>query len=872
MKKKLLSPNQLNELNAAKSQQTNPSVNKLEESKTKRLKSPKNILDYEPENSFEEFVVEDNQEIDIEVQKDPIELLHERLDEIQKLIQKPINYDSQIEYLENLIYEKYVYNENFDLTSVHKKIEDVRNSIPKIPEQKTYDDEIKTIRELINNIKIPEVPEVRYYDDQIQEIYSRINSIVIPEVKYYDQQLEELVNLVNSIVIPEVKYYDDAIEILDKKIDSIIIPEEFDSSEILNQISDLKLKIEDLKKIPEPKFYDDNIDNLISMIEDVRKMIPDIPEIKYYDNDILELKQNFDIIISEIKNQIPEVPEIPEVRYYEDDLKDLSEEIKSIEDIILDLPQVKYYDEDVKLLNLRVDKLSEKINEIKIPEQVDWSGDIQKLYERITELSSKEIVEQKDPLVPLDQNFVTFDELREHYRLFINRIQQQLSSLGGGGETRLEFLDDVDRNSVKQNGHVLQWNSSVGKFIGTTYVSGSGASDSHWVVDSVGINTYKNVGIGTTAKPGYQLYVQDKAKVVDTLEVSGLTITNNTIDVGINSLTINSGYISVASSIIPAEDGVYDLGSADKQWKAIHVFGSTIFLDGVPLELSDNTVSIGGTNLALKPELDDLSTEVNFLSTGIQLVGYFDASVGVVTHLTSYGESQGIYVEGHSLPASGISTGNYFIVSKSGNNIGIATFVNSGITTAYVGDWIGATSSNTWAVLSYSDSQIVPISNDSLNLDNKPASYYLNYNNLSNTPTNLSQFNNNVGFITSGGTLNTTGIVTATRFFGDGSGLTNIVATGSGIEVRNEDTMVGMAITVNFSNKFTTTLHSAGVIGIGLTVGLDDLNDVDTTGLQDGYLMVYNAATGKFRFVDPKTIGINNDFNPDPDIDDYGTY
>jgi hypothetical protein len=27
--------------------------------------------------------------------------------------------------------------------------------------------------------------------------------------------------------------------------------------------------------------------------------------------------------------------------------------------------------------------------------------------------------------------------------LFINRVQQQLSTLGGGGETRLKYLDDI---------------------------------------------------------------------------------------------------------------------------------------------------------------------------------------------------------------------------------------------------------------------------------------------------------------------------------------------------------------------------------------------------------------------------------------------
>ena len=52
-------------------------------------------------------------------------------------------------------------------------------------------------------------------------------------------------------------------------------------------------------------------------------------------------------------------------------------------------------------------------------------------------------VKNSDPLTPLDQNFVTFDQLNDHYQLFINRIQQQMATIGGGGETQFKFLDDV---------------------------------------------------------------------------------------------------------------------------------------------------------------------------------------------------------------------------------------------------------------------------------------------------------------------------------------------------------------------------------------------------------------------------------------------
>jgi hypothetical protein len=46
-----------------------------------------------------------------------------------------------------------------------------------------------------------------------------------------------------------------------------------------------------------------------------------------------------------------------------------------------------------------------------------------------------------DPLTPLNQNFATLEDLQKHYKIFIDRVQQQLSTLGGGGEVNLTYMD-----------------------------------------------------------------------------------------------------------------------------------------------------------------------------------------------------------------------------------------------------------------------------------------------------------------------------------------------------------------------------------------------------------------------------------------------
>jgi hypothetical protein len=89
---------------------------------------------------------------------------------------------------------------------------------------------------------------------------------------------------------------------------------------------------------------------------------------------------------------------------------------------------------------------------------------IKSLSERFSGYNKpKPLQEKNDPLMPLDQKFVTFKEMNDHYNIFLQRIQQQMSSIGGGGETRLARLDDVDRSTIGEGRH-LAYRASDGKF------------------------------------------------------------------------------------------------------------------------------------------------------------------------------------------------------------------------------------------------------------------------------------------------------------------------------------------------------------------------------------------------------------------------
>ena len=61
------------------------------------------------------------------------------------------------------------------------------------------------------------------------------------------------------------------------------------------------------------------------------------------------------------------------------------------------------------------------------------------------------------------------------------------------------------------------------------------------------------------------------------------------------------------------------------------------------------------------------------------------------------------------------------------------------------------------------------------------------------------------------------GIVTATKFVGDGSGLTNLIGTGSGVEIRNDGSPVGTASTIDFIGTDVTATISGGVASVEIT-------------------------------------------------------
>ena len=131
-------------------------------------------------------------------------------------------------------------------------------------------------------------------------------------------------------------------------------------------------------------------------------------------------------------------------------------------------------------LYTEVEVEEEKEEEEEEVEIVEASAPIIPQEEIEEELIEEEVEEETEDTVDhalkILETIKSKEEVRENVsdpeivkiRGEIEYLKNLVNAQGGGGEVRLEFLDDVDRDSVKVDGKVLSYQASTGKFIGVT--------------------------------------------------------------------------------------------------------------------------------------------------------------------------------------------------------------------------------------------------------------------------------------------------------------------------------------------------------------------------------------------------------------------
>ena len=138
----------------------------------------------------------------------------------------------------------------------------------------------------------------------------------------------------------------------------------------------------------------------------------------------------------------------------------------------------------------------------------EWDEEEEVTSEVVEETEEEEVEDTVDHALKILETIKSKEEVRENLEdpeiLKIRRELEYLKNLvnaqGGGGEVRLEFLDDVDRDSVKVDGKFLKYQASTGTFIGADASGGGGGGDSDYA-SSAGIATFATTaGVSTNAQ------------------------------------------------------------------------------------------------------------------------------------------------------------------------------------------------------------------------------------------------------------------------------------------------------------------------------------------------------------------------------------
>ena len=361
-------------------------------------------------------------------------------------------------------------------------MEEIRESIPEVPEQRTYDEEIAAICGLIDELKeevrtnAAEIPEIRYYDDQIERLESSLKSL--PEIRHYEGDLtsirDEIVLIKESIpVFP--KWVNEVNEVPDfswiGKQFSVIDDDFIKVADNANSIRDrITEEVRQLSEDLETKRFESKteINELTQNFKEAKEKIYE--ELRTAAVGILDIKHAFKNDDRLMKKQIMSKYNLLKLNVEEqiDKFNKTNEETKdlyagyfeSLTDEISNLPKVKYYEDDIKEIR---EEFSKGLDSLKI--LVEDLRQKQKIIKE--EVAARPIQpdpseDNSDPLTPTDQNFATHEDLAKHYKLFINRIQQQLYTIGGGGAGFIKDLDDVSFDQTTGTNEILVYNADGG--------------------------------------------------------------------------------------------------------------------------------------------------------------------------------------------------------------------------------------------------------------------------------------------------------------------------------------------------------------------------------------------------------------------------
>jgi hypothetical protein len=377
------------------------------------------------------------------------------------------------------------------------------------------------------------LPELNTFSDAFQSFKNNLSKIEV--LSEFSETLDNY-----RVNIERVNFLSEKVEDIQNEIQNLLKKEDLDRA-MMSQLLVVEQSIRDVQS----KVKGINENSLSGIVEDFKKLDEAVLQLKEQEipkykrfivetekktesklnefdekldttiNEVLEVVNSVEVLNSDterkISKNIEDVQDLQsrvniELKNVEEHKEKLSKKVIDLEvEIVRNESHIKSqneYIEDIQeevrdvISKLQIEKLEEKNHEL--TKKIKY---LEEIFEKFNEkeiLSENIIVEppsttNEDPLTPLDQNFVTLDQLNQHYRLFLNRIQQQLATIGGGGETQLKYLDDIvgiATNASAYNNKFLKYNHSIGKF---EFVSvGAGSQDLN---DTLQLGNSSSLGI-----------------------------------------------------------------------------------------------------------------------------------------------------------------------------------------------------------------------------------------------------------------------------------------------------------------------------------------------------------------------------------------
>ena len=239
-----------------------------------------------------------------------------------------------------------------------------------------------------------------------------------------------------------------------------------------------------------PLTFNENVNNIRNQFNKVDELKKELESVSVSLNDsltqvvdnnvnLISFKTEYDDLLNGLNDKIENIKEefsneVKEIKKYQ---SNLSAEVTIIEQRQKKTKLVDHGLKEEIIIDVKNLLSGNVLNNIKhLEEKVDLINEkhiksIKSLNESYSEPPN---VKNSDPLTPLDQKFVNLDDFQNHYRLFLNRIQRQLSTLGGGGAVLVSDLDDVETSTARVNGKYLRYNSTKGKWEGADASGGGG--------------------------------------------------------------------------------------------------------------------------------------------------------------------------------------------------------------------------------------------------------------------------------------------------------------------------------------------------------------------------------------------------------------